>query len=187
MKHNYYAKYKNVLLRPLVHGDIENLRVWRNDAEATKFLRQVGTITPEMQENWFKKYLNDKDIITFAIEETSELKRMVGSVSLYNFRGDVAELGKIQIGDKEAHGKGIGRLTLVMALKVGFNLLHLSKVDGIVHQSNVAARTNDLKIGFQIVGEKLSEVGGKEDIIEINRNRLEEINSFLKDIEVYED
>ena len=83
-------------------NDIENLRVWRNDKSKTQFLKPIGEITPEMQLEWFKKYLDNQDEITFAIEETKDLNRMVGSVTLYNFHGKVAEVGKIQIGDREA-------------------------------------------------------------------------------------
>lgn len=186
MNHKYYAKYKNILLRPLCHDDIENLRVWRNDMHATRFLRQIGYITHEMQEKWFQNYLNNQSEITFAIVETEELNRIVGSVSLYDIFGNQAEFGKIQIGDKQAHGKGIGRVSMVMALAIGFDKLGLKKIIGCVHQENIAAHSNDIKIGFKIMGKQNSAVGGVEDIIEIDRETLYGVNNYAKDIEIGE-
>ena len=186
MNHKYYAKYKNILLRPLCHDDIEKLRVWRNDMQATRFLRQIGYITPEMQEKWYQSYLNNPNEITFAIVETDELNRIVGSVSIYDINEKQAEFGRIQIGDKEAHGKGIGRVSIVMALTVGFDIIGLQKITGCVHQENIAAHKNDIKIGFKIVGTQDSAVGGIEDIIEIDRQTLFLVNNYAKDIKLGE-
>lgn len=184
MNHNFYARYKNVLLRPLSHDDIESLRVWRNDMQATRFLRQIGYITPEMQEKWYQSYLNNPNEFTFAIVETAELNRIVGSVSIYDISGRQAEFGRIQIGDKAAHGKGIGRISMVMALAVGFDKLGLQKITGCVHQKNIAAHSNDMKIGFKITGKQDSAVGGYEDIIEIDRETLFAVNSYANEIEL---
>lgn len=186
MDHNYYAKYGNVLLRPLCHDDIECLRVWRNNLEETRFLRPIGLISPENQEQWFKNYLLDPHEITFAIVETQELKRIVGSVSIYEIEGDHAEFGKIRIGDPAAHGKGIGRTAMVLALAVGFGPLGLQKIMGCVHRENIAARSNDLRIGFRVVGEQASVVGGYEDVIEIDRDTLYAVNGYAKEIEIGE-
>lgn len=186
MNHNYCAKYKNILLRPLRRDDIENLRIWRNDTQATRFLRQIGYITPEMQEKWFQSYLNNQTEITFAIVETAELNRIVGSVSIYDINGKQAEFGKIQIGDKDAHGKGIGRVAMVIALAIGFDKLGLQIIKGCVHQENIAAHSNDMKIGFKIKDTQASAIGGFEDIIEIDRETLFAVNSYAKDIELGE-
>ena len=185
MKHNFRAEYGNLILRPLLHEDIEKLREWRNDTTATKFLRPVGYITPEKQENWFKEYLTDEDIFTFAIVEKKEINDTIGSVSIYNFRGNRAELGKIQIGNPAAHGKGYGRIALVMALKIAFEVMKCDCVDGIVHRDNISARTNDLRVGFKIVGQHPSVDGKVEDIIEIDYSTLRATNSYCNEIQVY--
>lgn len=182
MNHNYGAQYQDVRLRPLEKRDIEKLRLWRNDASKTQFLRKVGEITPEMQEKWFEDYLINPDEITFAIEEISELHRIVGSVALYNFHGNTAEVGKIQIGDSEANGRGIGRKSLVMAMWIGFKKMKLKKIVGAVHQDNIAAHKNDMKIGFQIVGKHPAHVGGFEDELEIDEKRLAEVNEYVSQI-----
>lgn len=184
MKHNYTARYGNVLLRPLAEGDIENLRMWRNNTHQTRFLRPVGHITPEMQKQWFEKYLTNENELTFAIVETKDLKRMVGSVALYDFNGDVAEIGKIQIGDPEAGGRGLGRISLVMAMWIGFKRLGLKKIVASVHQENISAHKNDMQVGFKIVGTHPSIVGGIEDEIEIDEARLIEVNSYAAEIDL---
>lgn len=184
MDHNYSASYGNVRLRPLKREDIENLRVWRNDAVKTRFLRPIGHITPEMQEKWFENYLNNEQEIVFAIDEIQDLNRMVGSVSLYDFNGDVAEIGKIRVGDPEAAGRGIGRASLVIAMHIGFEKLGLNKIIASVHQENVAAHKNDMKIGFRIVGNHPSVVGGIEDEIEMDAARLAEVNTYVPNIQL---
>ena len=100
-----------------------------------------------MQENWFQKYLENEQEICFAIEETKELNRIVGSVSLYNFNGETAEIGKILIGDADAHGRGIGRLSLVMAMRIGFEMLKLKTIVSSVHRNNIPSRNIFLRAG----------------------------------------
>ena len=182
MQHVYSSTYDNVCLRPLERRDIEKLREWRNDKEKTRFLRKINYITPEMQEKWYENYITNTDEITFAIDETKELNRMVGSISLYNFCGDVAEIGKIQIGDDEAHGRGIGRKSFVMASWIGFEILGLNKIVASVHQENTAAHKSDIKAGFEIVGNHIAPMGGIEDEIEIDKQRLKEVNPYINEI-----
>ena len=184
MRHGYGARYQNVKIRPLEREDIERLRVWRNDVSKTQYLRRIKNITPEMQEKWYDAYLDDSDMLTFAIEETEDLKRLVGSLELYDFNGDSAEFGKIQIGDSEAHGRGIGRKSTVMILLIGFRKLGLKKIVASVHQENTAARSIYLRIGFQVVGNHPASMGGLEDELEIDEKRLKEINTYVDRIEL---
>lgn len=184
MKHTYSAIYQDVCIRPLEKRDIEKLRIWRNDSYKTRFLRQIGEITPKMQEKWYEDYLEDNNIIIFAIEELYDLKRMVGSLALYDFKGNIAEIGKIQIGDTEANGRGIGRKSMVMAMWIGFECLGLKNIVGFVHRDNIAAHSNDMKIGFHITGFHEAAVGGYEDEIEINRQRLMEVNPYVREIQI---
>ena len=164
VNHQYHASYENIMLRPLERKDIENLRVWRNDATQTRFLRKIDHITPEMQEKWYESYLKDNDTIAFAIEETEHLHRMVGSLSLYDFREEQAEIGRLQVGDMEARGHGIGGKSFVLAMMVAFR--------------------SYLKIGFQVCGSHPASVGGIEDEIWIDEKRLTEINGYTEEIKM---
>lgn len=186
MIHNYSAKLDNITIRPLEEKDIELLRIWRNDQDNSKFLRNIGYITEEMQKQWYESYLKNESDIVFAIEETKELNRVVGSLSLYDINKDesTCEIGKIQIGDPAAHGKGIGRKTLVMAMKVAFQKLGIEKIVASVHPDNIQAYKNDMKIGFRVVGETPSVVGGVEHLLEMLENDARKANNYYDQIEV---
>lgn len=186
MNHSFFAKYDNVFLRPLNKDDIEKLRIWRNNKVETRFLRPIGQISAEQQNQWFESYLHRNDEIVFSIIETSSLNRCVGSLSIYDIKNHIAEIGKIQIGDNEAHHKGIGRKSMVMAMKVAFELMGITKIIASVHQDNVAARTNDLRIGFKITGEHRSLVGGMEDELVMDMTQLKSANGFYNQIEIGE-
>lgn len=158
--------YKNVALKPISENELEYLRSWRNDPENTRYLRQIPYITPEMQKRWYETYLANADEMTFAIYETRELCRVVGSLSLYDFCDGEAEFGKILIGDSEAHGKSIGLNATVALLKIAFTSLKLNKVRLHVFKDNVPAVKVYEKAGFVTVDEHETN-GMKELTMEI--------------------
>lgn len=182
MDHHYSAQYENILLRPLEEKDIEHLRNWRNNKEQTKYLRPIPHITPEMQRNWFQKYRENPDEIVFAIVETRDLNRIIGSVAIYEFGQTCAEVGKIQIGDPEAFGRGYGRIAMTMAVWVGIQKLGLEKLVASVHRENLSAHKSYMRMGFRIVGDHPAVMGGVEDEIEIDGQRLAEVNPFVEHI-----
>lgn len=182
MKHNMVAVYNDITLRPLEERDIESLRIWRNNPENIAFLTNIGEISPEQQKRWFDGYLQDETEAIFAIVDNKIAKGIVGSVSLYGIKNGTAEVGKILIGDSRAHGRGIGRKALVMAMLNGFKNLNLEKILGAVSPDNIQAYTNDMKVGFQITGEHTLENGILEKEIEINLNQLEKANDYVVDI-----
>lgn len=186
IKEKCIVTYGNMMLLPLNKGHIEKLRNWRNDDNQTEFLRRIDYITEEKQLEWFQKYCVDETQIVFAIYENEELNRMVGSVALYNIDLEkrTSEVGRIQIGDHEAHGKGLGRTSLVGAIKVAFQCLGIRKIEASVHKDNIAAHRNDMKIGFRIVGEVESVVGGKEDLIEMYEEDAIRANEYYHKIDI---
>lgn len=121
-----------------------------------------------MQSAWFEKYLKNQDEITFAIVETGKLNRIIGSLALYDFTEDSAEIGKIQIGDPEAHGCGYGSMSIALALGIAFSELGRKRVTASVNQSNIPSYKSFLKVGFTVIGEHPSVVGGTEDILQIS-------------------
>ena len=183
MIHNYTAQLDDILIRQLDSSDIELLRNWRNDKETTKFLRDIGYITEDMQKKWYVSYLENPYDLVFAIE-VGELQRVVGSLALYDWNryNNTCEIGRIQIGDKEAHGKGIGRKTLVMAMKIAFVRLGMQKIVASVHPDNIQAYKNDMKIGFKVVGEIPSVAGGKELLLEMTEEDARTANLYYDDI-----
>ena len=128
MKHSYQIDYENVKLRPLIKDDIENLRIWRNNPKNTLYLSKIPFITEEMQAAWFERYLSNEDELCFAIVESRVLNRMVGSLSLHDFSEDSCFLGKILIGDDEAHGRKVGLNASIAATKIAFERLNMKSV-----------------------------------------------------------
>ena len=171
MKHNYSFSFQNVSIRPLSENDIEFLRKWRNDTNNTKYLRKIQYITPEMQSVWFEHYLSNENELCFAIDEISSLNRIVGSLSLYDFDGFQAELGKILIGDSEAHGKNIGFNSITALLFVAFNNLKLEKVILHVYTENKGAVHIYEKAGFSVVD--LHKVNNMDEfLMEISKEKF---------------
>ena len=186
MRHEYSAVLGDILIRQVKERDIELLRSWRNERENAKFLRDIGYITEDMQREWFYSYLDNDEELFFAIEDIGELKRVVGGLALYGLDREkaVCEIGKIQIGDRAAHGKGIGRKALVMAMKIAFHKLYVEKIVASVHPDNVQAYHNDMKVGFKIIGEIPSVVGGYEYSLEITEKDAKEANPYYEQIVV---
>ncbi len=186
MIHHYSAIFKEVLIRPLERTDIELLRNWRNDTEKSKFLCPVGYIDKEMQEKWFENYIKNERSLIFAIEELDDLKRVVGSLSLYNWdkSNHICEIGKIQIGDSAAHGRGIGRNVFVMAMKIAFRKLGIQKIISSVHPDNIPAYRNYMKIGFTVIGNAPSVVSGEELLLEICEETVCAKNNYYSQIEL---
>lgn len=180
IKDKCIVTYNNMMLLPLNKEHIENLRNWRNDKTKTRFLRKIDYITKEKQLLWFQKYREDETQIAFTIYENEKLKRIVGSVSLYNINLNkgTSEVGRIQIGDSEAHGIGLGKNSLLGAIKVAFQCLEIQKIEASIHKDNIASHKNSMKIGFRIVGEIDSAVGGKEDLVEITEEDAVRENEY---------
>lgn len=174
MEHNYQIEYENITLRPLAKGDIENLRIWRNDPKNTLFLRKIPFITRAMQLEWFNKYLQNNDEICFSIVETRQLKRMVGSLSLYQFADDSCFFGKILIGDVDAHGRKVGVNATIAVTKIAFEQMNIKQVKLHVFADNFVAVKVYKNAGFNIV-EELNTESGKLEYLMIKdlRNKNE--------------
>jgi len=162
MIHNITVEYKHVRIRPLREEDLESLRKWRNTSELNEFLRKIGNITSDMQKKWWEQDCRDDSVATFAIEEIKELNRLVGSVSVYSINGEVAEVGKIVVGDPEAKEKKIGYYGLLMAMFAGYEKLGISEFRGEVHEENKPAYINDMRAGFIVTGKHWYSEGGYE-------------------------
>lgn len=153
LKHNYYLENKNIRIRPLNRDDIETLRKWRNDEANTKFLSQIPYITEEMQIKWYENYLMKENEIVFAIDETMQFKRLVGSLSLYDIKDDECYFGKILIGDAETRGCGIGTNATEAVIQIAIEQLRKSRVLLFVYKDNKVAYNLYTNIGFKIIDE----------------------------------
>lgn len=187
MKHIYCASYKNCLIRPVYYEDIELFRKWRNNETLSRYLTPVGTITKVMQEKWFENNQNDPDIITFAVEETQNLKRMVGSASLYEFVDGQAEVGKTIIGDDEARGKSLGFYSELMTVYIGFQVLGLKKIVARIHEDNMASIKRSKRLGYTVTGKHPFVTGGCELELMATKEQFEQAHPYLSEIKIFED
>ena len=162
MNHNYEYRQGNIYLRPLRHSDIEYLRTWRNDPNNTKYLNQIPYITEKMQEEWFKRYLEDKDELTFAIVEDHFLHRIVGSLSLCNIEDDSIEVGKVMVGDPAAHGIKVGANATNAAARIAKEQLGKSIIYLHVFENNIAAVKAYRNAGFKEAEKHFDDKGRTE-------------------------
>jgi RimJ/RimL family protein N-acetyltransferase len=63
----------NILLKRLTSDKIELVRHWRNDPKISQYMEYRDYITPEMQENWFKKINNDHNYYFIVIYSDEEI------------------------------------------------------------------------------------------------------------------
>lgn len=169
---NYNLKYDNIMLRPLQDGDLENLRIWRNDKKKNQYLKKISFISKDSQCKWYNDYLNNETEIIFAIDEIKELHRLVGSIALYNIKDNCAEIGRIQVGDDEAHCKKIGKNAVALLSKFAFEECHIKHLLATVNKKNVASLKLFLDSGYRIIEEKesFSKAGGIDYVLEKHQN-----------------
>ena len=169
LKHNYCGTFKNVRIRPLEKDDIERLRVWRNDKDNSVHLSKLPYITEAMQLEWYEKYLNRNDEIVFAIEETVEFNRVVGSLSLYEIKEEECLFGKILIGDADTRGHGIGTNATIAAIEVAIEKLGIHRILLYVYKENESALGAYRHVGFKIIDEHCDSSGKVEYTMEYRR------------------
>lgn len=151
MKHSFCSEYENVVISPLLEEHIEKLRVWRNNPANSTFLRKLPYITTDMQCAWYESYLGNEDEIAFAIYETKELNRMVGSLSLLHFENNRVECGHIMVGDTEAHGRHVCENAMKAIERIAFDILKQNEMYLFVACKNELAVHVYQNAGFRIV------------------------------------
>ena len=72
----------HVVLRAIVPGDLEQLRLWRNQPEFRRYFREYREIGSDDQRRWYEtSVLNDAAVLMFAIEER-DTGRLLGACGL---------------------------------------------------------------------------------------------------------
>lgn len=137
-------------LKPLEHGDIEQLRIWRNSKEVSDFMLTSASISPEQQEKWFQKIQTDPTCVYWVI-----LSKKGEKLGLANFISidqvtHTAEPG-LYIGAKENRNSFSGMEAYYYLLHHGFTQLGLEKIDGTVLSGNNTALKMNAAFGFKTV------------------------------------
>lgn len=169
MKHEYSIEHGGVALRPLEAGDIEQLRIWRNDGSNSRFMRKIPKITQADQQIWYEMYLQDDTTITLAIDCDGEL---MGSVSLYNMQQTSIEFGRLMVGGQK--GRGIGRSATIAALMLAFDVLAYEKITATVAIENAPALAVYTYAGFCTKDLQRNELSGMDEYaIELEKHRFD--------------
>lgn len=185
MRIPYTACFSDVQIRPLEEDDLESLRNWRNDRENTKYLRSIGEITSQMQQTWFKESLQDETSYVFAVDCLAGDAGLVGSLAIYDIKGDTAEIGKMLIGPN-ARGKKIGFNSMNLALHIGFQKLGMERFLLEVHEDNLPAKMNYLHNGFEVCGDHAFFQGGREWDMVLTKERFYRLHQDTSDYVIRE-
>lgn len=143
-------------LRLLRVEDLPNTLAWRNREDIRHQFIHSEIISWEQHLSWWEEYKTEANDFVFIIEETQQLNRPVGQVSLYNIdleKGE-AEYGRLMIGDDEARGKGLAKRATELLISWAFSSLGLKRIYLEVFKSNTAAINLYRQCGFDRYGER---------------------------------
>ncbi len=137
-------------LRLLNAEDLPTTLAWRNREDIRHQFIHSEIITWENHVSWWEEHKSQANDFVFIIEETEQLKRPVGQISLYNIdlkKGE-AEYGRLMIGDDDARGKGLAKRATELLISWAFSSLGLKRIYLQVFRSNTAAINLYRQCGF---------------------------------------
>lgn len=154
MEHNYEFEGDRILLKPLLHEDIENLRLLRN--ELREFFVTQDIITVQQQEQWYQNYLKKENDIMFKVVMKDKPNIFIGAIAIYdiNLESKIAECGRSIIDKRIAPEKGIGREATSLSCQFAFEVLKLKKTVAEVLKTNARNIIVVKRAGFRFVGER---------------------------------
>lgn len=145
-----------VRLRPLEESDLALTLAWRNQEQVRSWFVYSEPLTEGQHRAWFEKYARRDDDFVFVIEETKELRKPVGQLSIYNIDWPCAraEFGRMLIGEPEAAGRGLAKEATALVLDYAADRLGLDEVEAFVKSANAASLAVLFACGFVETGER---------------------------------
>ena len=143
-----------IRLRELERVDIPVINRWRQNRSLTATIgaphRHIGI---EVDERWFEAYLQRRGTDIRCAICTDEEQELVGLTSLTSIDPvhKHAEYHML-LGDRAAHGRGIGTFATREMVRHAFLDLNLHRVYVFILESNPAARRMCEKAGFRLEG-----------------------------------
>lgn len=142
----------NIYLRALEIDDYVLFNKWRNDPEIVKYLgANIFLVSKEREKKSIEnKIFDDSKNVYFAICE-NESNKLIGYSSINNIdlRNLKAEWGGILIGDKEFHGKGLGKEASSLMLRFLFDQYPINKCYAFCLEEHPVTLKLFLSLGFQ--------------------------------------
>jgi len=140
----------DIKLREIKKSDIEQIRIWRNSVDVSKYMYTSNVITKTQQEQWFNNTQNDNSAKYWIIEYDS---KDLGLVSLTGITQTLSSCyWAFYLGDTSLRGVGIGAKVEYTVLKYVFDELNLNKLRCEVLTFNDNVIKMHEKFGFRREG-----------------------------------
>ena len=165
-----------VYLRALEQEDYKTIAIWRNDTEITDLLGGNRFYVSESREKgWVEQAIKDDRrnlYLGICLKDKNEIIGLVNltSIDMLNQKAEFS----ILIGNKEYHGKGLGKISTELMLKHAFEQMNLNKVWLTVLSQNKKAIKLYKGIGFHEEGVV------REDVYKNNKYQDMIMMSILK-------
>lgn len=144
----------DIVLREKQESDIEDFYRYYADPEVNKFILCEIPQTLEQARTellyWRGVFYRD-DGIYFAIA-TKEENRLIGAVGLTTFNSYHNRIELSYDLSKEYWRKGIMVRAIKQALKYGFEVMRVNRIEAVVSTDNIASKNLLLKCGFELEG-----------------------------------
>lgn len=141
------TKY-GVTLRPLTRDKIELVRQWRNHPKIQQYMEYREEITPEMQEQWFRKISTSGKDFYFIIGVGG---KEIGLINIKNINWDLktGESG-IFIYDDDCLHAGVSYRAKMCQCDFAFNILGLDSLHAHIFNSNPRSVRYHTRFGFKL-------------------------------------
>lgn len=140
----------DVKLIPLREDHLEQVRLWRNSKEVSKYMYTEADISPEQQTAWFERVSADETKQYFIIQY-GDKNIGVANVCEISRLYDSCNWG-FYLGDSSIRGAGVGSKTEFLILDHVFTTLGLNKLRCEVFVWNDAVIRMHEKFGFRREG-----------------------------------
>lgn len=142
-------------LTAVERSEIQQLRIWRNNAQLRKFFREYRELNSEMQEKWFQSMENnDHHTISLSIRRLSDDELLGCCGLLYiNWIHRHAELS-LYIGYENAYvdKHGYAKESCILLLDYAFNELGLNRVFAEIYEFDAQKDSLLKKLNFHLDG-----------------------------------
>jgi len=172
MKHRYALETEHLLMVPLSITGSESFRLLRNREDNRNWFIYKKIISQEEQEQWYQKYLLNKNDYMFEIYAKDNVELFLGAASVYdvNEQKKKAEIGRIIIDKHIAESKGYGAEVVNGLINISFNLLNLDMIYANIYEDNLASIKTFQRAGLKVKDRK-TDIDGKI-ILYLEKSRL---------------
>lgn len=144
----------HIYLRAIVETDLnESYRDWFNDEEVCRFNshHRFPNYDADMREYYETTIKSHENLVLAICDKTNDLH--IGNVSLQGIDtlGQSAEFA-IMIGNKSYQGKGVGKESMRLMVKHGFEELNLHRIFCGTAEDNIGMQKLALALGFKEEG-----------------------------------